>query len=108
MKECPLLGEPVVIRLHAPSVRVCKGCQRKCSPNVFTHDIDFIVIVGERGKLAGFNVTAGGGIGIIHGNKKIYPPHRERSRLRDNRTRYSGRGESHVCTCATRQRPQAE
>jgi sulfite reductase (NADPH) hemoprotein beta-component len=37
------------------------------------HDIGFIAIVDEYGKLAGFNVSAGGGQGITHGNKKTYP-----------------------------------
>ena len=27
----------------------------------------------ENGELAGFNVTAGGGMGVTHGNKKTYP-----------------------------------
>ena len=29
--------------------------------------------MGEDGELAGFNVTAGGGMGVTHGNKKTYP-----------------------------------
>lgn len=41
--------------------------------DVFTNDVGFIAIVDERGKLAGFNVTAGGGMGVTHGNKKTYP-----------------------------------
>jgi len=41
--------------------------------DVFTNDVGFIAIVDDRGKLAGFNVTAGGGMGVTHGNKKTYP-----------------------------------
>lgn len=37
------------------------------------NDMGFIAIVDERGELAGFNVTAGGGMGVTHGNKKTYP-----------------------------------
>ena len=33
----------------------------------------FIVIVNETGDVVGFNVTAGGGMGVTHGNKKTYP-----------------------------------
>lgn len=33
----------------------------------------FIAIVDKNGDLAGFNVTAGGGMGVTHGNKKTYP-----------------------------------
>ncbi|KAH9985464.1 hypothetical protein BJV77DRAFT_1071432 [Russula vinacea] len=41
--------------------------------DVFTNDVGFIVIVNERGKLVGFNVTVGDGMGVTHGSKKTYP-----------------------------------
>ncbi|KAI0305922.1 sulfite reductase subunit beta [Multifurca ochricompacta] len=41
--------------------------------DVFANDVGFIAIVNESGELAGFNVTAGGGMGVTHGNKKTYP-----------------------------------
>ena len=41
--------------------------------DVFANDVGFIAIIGEDGELAGFNVTAGGGMGVTHGNKKTYP-----------------------------------
>ena len=41
--------------------------------DIFANDVGFIAIVDKRGKLAGFNVTAGGGMGVTHGNKKTYP-----------------------------------
>ncbi|KAI5121494.1 hypothetical protein M0805_006531 [Coniferiporia weirii] len=41
--------------------------------DVFANDVGFIAIVGKDGKLEGFNVTAGGGMGVTHGNKKTYP-----------------------------------
>ncbi|OCH91001.1 sulfite reductase subunit beta [Obba rivulosa] len=41
--------------------------------DVFANDVGFIAIVDEKGDLAGFNVTAGGGMGVTHGNKKTYP-----------------------------------
>ncbi len=40
--------------------------------DVFAHCLGFIAIV-EDGKLAGFNVTVGGGMGMTHGNEKTYP-----------------------------------
>lgn len=40
--------------------------------DVFTQDLGFIAIE-ENGKLAGFNVTAGGGLGATHGNASTYP-----------------------------------
>lgn len=41
--------------------------------DIFANDLGFIAIVDERGELAGFNVTVGGGMGVTHGNKKTYP-----------------------------------
>jgi sulfite reductase (NADPH) hemoprotein beta-component len=41
--------------------------------DIFANDVGFIAIVDGHGKLTGFNVTAGGGMGVTHGNKKTYP-----------------------------------
>ncbi|KAF8661331.1 hypothetical protein AX16_001427 [Volvariella volvacea WC 439] len=41
--------------------------------DVFANDLGYIAIVAEDGTLSGFNVTAGGGMGVTHGNKKTYP-----------------------------------
>ena len=41
--------------------------------DIFANDVGFIAILDEKGDLAGFNVTAGGGMGVTHGNKKTYP-----------------------------------
>ena len=40
--------------------------------DVFAHCLGFIAIV-EAGKLVGFNITIGGGMGMTHGNEKTYP-----------------------------------
>ncbi|MBT2662850.1 assimilatory sulfite reductase (NADPH) hemoprotein subunit [Bacillus sp. ISL-45] len=40
--------------------------------DVFSQDLGFIAIV-EEGKLTGFNVTIGGGMGMTHGDKATYP-----------------------------------
>lgn len=40
---------------------------------MFANDVGFISVIDEKGDLAGFNVTAGGGMGVTHGNKKTYP-----------------------------------
>jgi sulfite reductase (NADPH) hemoprotein beta-component len=40
--------------------------------DVFSQDLGFIAVV-ENGGLAGFNVTAGGGMGMSHGNAGTYP-----------------------------------
>lgn len=40
--------------------------------DVFAHDLGYIAIVQD-GKLLGFNVTVGGGMGMMHGNEKTFP-----------------------------------
>lgn len=40
--------------------------------DVFSQDLGFIAIV-ENGRLIGFNVTVGGGMGMTHGDTKTYP-----------------------------------
>ena len=40
--------------------------------DVFTQDLGFIAIV-ENGRLAGYNVVAGGGLGMNHGNEETFP-----------------------------------
>jgi len=41
--------------------------------DVYAHDIGLIAIRGKDGRLAGFNLLAGGGMGVTHNNKKTYP-----------------------------------
>jgi sulfite reductase (NADPH) hemoprotein beta-component len=40
--------------------------------DVFSQDLGFIAIV-ENGRLAGYNVTVGGGLGMSHGNAETHP-----------------------------------
>lgn len=41
--------------------------------DVYAHDVGLIAIKGADGNLVGFNVLAGGGMGVTHNNKKTYP-----------------------------------
>jgi sulfite reductase (NADPH) hemoprotein beta-component len=41
--------------------------------DVYAHDIGLIAIKSKDGSLAGFNLLAGGGMGVTHNNKKTYP-----------------------------------
>jgi len=41
--------------------------------DVYAHDIGLIAIKGKDGNLTGFNLLAGGGMGVTHNNKKTYP-----------------------------------
>jgi len=40
--------------------------------DIFAHDLGYIAIV-EKGKLAGYNVTVGGGMGMTHGEPDTFP-----------------------------------
>jgi sulfite reductase (NADPH) hemoprotein beta-component len=40
--------------------------------DIFSQDLGFIAVV-ERGELAGYNVTVGGGMGMNHGNAETFP-----------------------------------
>jgi sulfite reductase (NADPH) hemoprotein beta-component len=40
--------------------------------DVFTNDLGFVVIA-ENGRLAGYNLLAGGGLGMSHGNAQTFP-----------------------------------
>ena len=41
--------------------------------DVYAHDVGLIAIKGVNGRLEGFNILAGGGMGVTHNNKKTYP-----------------------------------
>ncbi|MGQ4274596.1 NADPH-dependent assimilatory sulfite reductase hemoprotein subunit [Terrihabitans sp. B22-R8] len=41
--------------------------------DIFAHDLGFIAILDKKGKLQGWNVTVGGGMGMTHGNTATYP-----------------------------------
>jgi sulfite reductase (NADPH) hemoprotein beta-component len=41
--------------------------------DVYAHDVGLIAIKDKQGNLAGFNLLAGGGMGVTHNNKKTYP-----------------------------------
>ena len=41
--------------------------------DVYAHDVGLIAIKGADGRLEGFNVLAGGGMGVTHNMKKTYP-----------------------------------
>ncbi|MSU24210.1 MAG: NADPH-dependent assimilatory sulfite reductase hemoprotein subunit [Opitutus sp.] len=41
--------------------------------DIYGHDLGFIAIADERGKLAGFNITVGGGLGMSHNQIETFP-----------------------------------
>lgn len=50
------------------------ACPPHNDVDVFANDVGFIAIADKDDRhLLGFNVTAGGGMGVTHSNKKTYP-----------------------------------
>ena len=41
--------------------------------DIFAHDLGFIAILDDKGEVAGWNVTVGGGMGMTHGEPDTYP-----------------------------------
>lgn len=50
------------------------ACPPHNDVDVFANDVGFIAIASKDERhVLGFNVTAGGGMGVTHSNKKTYP-----------------------------------
>jgi len=64
----PLYGETYLPR----KFKIAVAIPPRNDVDVFAHCLGFIAIV-EDNKLAGFNVTVGGGMGMTHGNEKTFP-----------------------------------
>ncbi|MFO1071263.1 MAG: NADPH-dependent assimilatory sulfite reductase hemoprotein subunit [Geminicoccaceae bacterium] len=41
--------------------------------DIFAHDLGFIAVLDRKGKLEGWNVTVGGGMGMTHGDTTTFP-----------------------------------
>jgi sulfite reductase (NADPH) hemoprotein beta-component len=41
--------------------------------DIFTNDLGFVVIAQDDGRLVGYNLLAGGGLGMSHGNAQTFP-----------------------------------
>ena len=58
---------------HTTQFKIAVACPPDNDVDIFTNDVGLIVITDDQERLVGFNVTAGGGQGTTHGNKKTYP-----------------------------------
>jgi sulfite reductase (NADPH) hemoprotein beta-component len=59
--------------LMLPQFKIAIAIPPNNDVDVFANDVGFIAIADAGGRLIGFNVTAGGGMGVTHSNKKTYP-----------------------------------
>lgn len=65
--------EPIYGRVYLPrKFKIGIAVPPSNDVDVFSQDLGFIAIV-ENGRLTGFNVAVGGGMGMTHGDPKTYP-----------------------------------
>jgi sulfite reductase (NADPH) hemoprotein beta-component len=65
--------EPIYGRTYLPrKFKIAIAVPPSNDVDVFANDLSFIAII-EDGKLSGFNVAVGGGMGMSHGDEKSYP-----------------------------------
>jgi sulfite reductase (NADPH) hemoprotein beta-component len=65
--------EPIYGKLYLPrKFKISIAIPPSNDVDIFAQDLGLIAIA-ENGKLAGFNITVGGGMGMSHGSKATYP-----------------------------------
>ena len=66
--------EPLYGRTYLPrKFKIAIAVPPSNDVDVFAHDLGFIAIVDDDARLAGFNVTVGGGMGMTHSEPATYP-----------------------------------
>jgi sulfite reductase (NADPH) hemoprotein beta-component len=66
--------EPLYGRTYLPrKFKVVFAVPPSNDVDVFAHDIGFIAITDDAGRLSGFDVTVGGGMGMTHGQVETFP-----------------------------------
>jgi sulfite reductase (NADPH) hemoprotein beta-component len=66
--------EPIYGRTYLPrKFKVVVAVPPDNDVDVFAHDLGFIAILDKASKLAGWNLTVGGGMGMSHGETDTYP-----------------------------------
>jgi sulfite reductase (NADPH) hemoprotein beta-component len=66
--------EPIYGKTYLPrKFKVVVAVPPSNDVDVFAHDLGYIAIRDDAGKVAGWNVTVGGGMGMTHGEEDTYP-----------------------------------
>ena len=66
--------EPILGRTYLPrKFKTVFAIPPSNDVDVFAHDLGFIAIAGDDGRLAGFDVTVGGGMGMSHNQVETFP-----------------------------------
>ena len=66
--------EPIYGKTYLPrKFKIVVAVPPSNDVDVFAHDLGFIAILDTNGHVQGWNVTAGGGMGMTHGEPETYP-----------------------------------
>ena len=66
--------EPIYGKTYLPrKFKVVVAVPPSNDVDVFAHDLGYIAILDDKGSVTGWNVTAGGGMGMTHGEPDTYP-----------------------------------
>jgi sulfite reductase (NADPH) hemoprotein beta-component len=73
ISEPAVEAEPIYGRTYLPrKFKIAVALPPHNDVDVFAHDLGFIAIV-QHGRIIGYNVTIGGGMGMTHGEPETYP-----------------------------------
>jgi sulfite reductase (NADPH) hemoprotein beta-component len=66
--------EPIYGKTYLPrKFKIVVAVPPSNDVDIFAHDLGYIAILDDKGGIAGWNVTAGGGMGMTHGEPDTYP-----------------------------------
>lgn len=66
--------EPIYGKTYLPrKFKIVVAVPPSNDVDIYAHDLGYIAIADAKGKLAGFNVTVGGGLGMSHNQLETYP-----------------------------------
>jgi sulfite reductase (NADPH) hemoprotein beta-component len=66
--------EPIYGKTYLPrKFKVVVAVPPSNDVDIFAHDLGYIAILDDKGEVAGWNVTVGGGMGMTHGETDTYP-----------------------------------
>jgi len=66
--------EPIYGKTYLPrKFKVVVAVPPSNDVDIFAHDLGYIAITDDKGGIAGWNVTVGGGMGMTHGEEDTYP-----------------------------------
>ncbi len=66
--------EPIYGKYYLPrKFKIVVAVPPSNDVDVYAHDLGYIAIIDDKGDIAGWNVTIGGGMGMTHGEPDTYP-----------------------------------